>query len=166
MLLSFSFFGFIFSAILLFFNGKRNVSFIYLAAFFFLVSLYSFIEYVVVYSKSVPLVAAIFINVGFLSCLTGPMLYWYFRSVLTDDSLLKKKNLWHLLSMLIFLTGTINYIFTPWPFKLEIASRLVADRNFIGDFKYVYLYQIIPKHLVDLSRPVPASSYNLACQIF
>ena len=161
MLLSFSFFGFIFSAILLFFNAKRNASSIYLAAFFFLVSLYSFIEYAVVYSKSVPLVAAIFINVGFLSYLTGPMLYWYFRSVLSDDSRLKKKDLWHLLPMLIFLAGTMNYIFTPWSYKLDIASRLVEDRNFIGEFEYVYLYKLIPKHLVYLSRPVLIFIYAL-----
>lgn len=153
MLLSLSILGIVLSAILLFFNARRFASSIYLGAFFFLVSLYCFIEYAVVYSKFVPLVAAIFINAGFLTYLTGPALYWYFRSVLSDDSRLKKKDLWHLLPMLIFLAGTMNYIVTPWPFKLEIASRLIEDRNFIGEFEYVYLYQLIPKHLVYLSRP-------------
>lgn len=154
MLLFLSILGLILSAILLVYGIGRSTSSIYLGFFFFLVSLYSFIEYVVVYSKFVPLVAAIFLNLGFISYLTGPVLYWYFRSVLNDDSHLKKKDLWHLLPMLIFLVGTMNYIVTPWPFKLEIATRLVENRNFIGEFEYVYLYQLIPKHLVYLSRPV------------
>ncbi|MCF8398303.1 MAG: helix-turn-helix transcriptional regulator [Bacteroidales bacterium] len=162
MLLSLSIIGIVLSAILLFFNARRIASSIYLGAFFFLVSLYCFIEYSVIYSKSVPLAAVIFINVGFLSYLTGPMLYLYFRSVLSDNAKLKRRDLWHLLPMLIFLFGTINYIFTPWSFKIEIATKLIEDSNFIGAFDHVYLYQIIPKHLVYLSRPVLILIYALA----
>jgi len=154
MLLSLSFLGIVLSIILLYFNARSYASSIYLGAFFFLVSLYGFIQYVVLYSKSVFLVGIIFINAGFLTYLTGPVLYFYFRSILNDNSRLKKMDLWHLLPMLIFLAGTVNYIFTPWSYKLEVASKLVEDPNFIGIFNYAVLYQIFPKYLVFLSRPV------------
>jgi AraC-like DNA-binding protein len=113
------------------------------------------------YSKSEVLVGIIFINIGSLSYLTGPMLYWYIRSILTDNSRLRKRDLWHLLPMLIFLAGTLNYIFTPWSYKLEIASKLVENPNFIGTFKEPTLYQVVPKYIVFLSRPVLILAYAI-----
>lgn len=160
--MSLSILGIVLSALLLIFNARKYLSSIFLGVFFLLVSLYAFIEYTVLYSKSVPLVAVIFMNFGFLSYLTGPMLYWYFRSVLTDNPQLSRKDLWHALPALIFLLGTLNYIITPWPFKLEVALRLVENPNFIGEFDAVYLYQIIPKKLVYLSRPVLIFVYAFA----
>ncbi len=159
MLLSLSILGIVLSVILLYFNSTRYASSIYLGAFFFLVSLYGFIEYVVLYSKIEVLVGVVFVNIGFLSYLTGPTLYWYVRSILTDNSQLKKKDLWHLLPMLIFLAGTLNYILTPWSYKLEVATKLVADPNYIGAFKYAALYQVLPKYMVFLSRPVLVLGY-------
>ena len=161
MLLSLSILGIVLSVILLYFNSARYASSIFLGGFFFLVSLYGFVEYVVLYSKSEVLVGVIFINIGFLSYLTGPMLYWYIRSILTDNSRFKKRDLWHLLPMLIFLAGTLNYIFTPWSFKLEISSKLVESPNFIGTFKYPALYQVVPKYVVFLSRPVLILAYAI-----
>lgn len=161
MLLSLSILGIVLSVILLHFNARKYTSSFFLGAFFFLVSLYGFIEYVVLYSKSVPLVAVFFVNIGFLSYLTGPMLYFYVRRILTDDSRLKKSDLWHLLPMLIFLAGTANYILTPWSFKLDVASKLVEDPNNIGNINYIALYHIIPKSIVFLSRPVLVLGYAL-----
>jgi AraC-like DNA-binding protein len=63
--------------------------------------------------------------------------------------------------MLIFLAGTLNYIFTPWSFKLELASKLVESPNFIGTFKYPVLYQVVPKYMVFLSRPVLILGYAI-----
>ncbi len=98
----------------------------------------------------------------FLSYLTGPMLYLYFRSVLNDNAQIKPKDLWHLLPAFIFLLGTINYIITPWSFKLEIASHLVENPSFVAKFDHVYLYNIISPKLVYLSRPVLILIYTFA----
>ena len=161
MILSLSILGIVLSVILLSFNSARYSSSTFLGGFFLLVSLYGFVEYVVMYSKSEVLVGIIFINIGSLSYLTGPMLYWYIRSILTDNSRLRKRDLWHLLPMLIFLAGTLNYIFTPWSYKLEIASKLVENPNFIGTFKEPALYQVLPKYIVFLSRPVLILAYAI-----
>jgi len=159
MLLTLSILGIFLSVILVYFNARKFTTSIYLGIFFFLISLYGFIQNSILYSKSVFLVAFVFIDIGFLSYLTGPMLYWYFRSTLTDNSRIKKNDLWHLLPMLIFLFATLPHMLTPWTYKMEIAAQIVKDSNFLGDFNDVLLYQIFPKVAVFLSRPILILGY-------
>jgi AraC-like DNA-binding protein len=159
MLLTLSILGIFLSVILVYFNARKFTTSIYLGIFFFLISLYGFIQNSILYSKSVFLVALVFIDIGFLSYLTGPMLYWYFRSTLTDNSRLNKNDLWHLLPMLIFLFATLPHMLTPWTYKMEIATKIVEDSNFLGYFNDVLLYQIFPKVAVFISRPLLILGY-------
>ena len=158
-MLTLSILGIFLSVILVYYNARKFTTSIYLGIFFFLISLYGFIQNSILYSKSVFLVALVFIDIGFLSYLTGPMLYWYFRSTLTDNSRLNKNDLWHLLPMLIFLFATLPHMLTPWTYKLEIATKIVEDSNFLGYFNDVLLYQIFPKVAVFISRPLLILGY-------
>lgn len=67
--------GILLSIILISFNIKKNPSTIYLGFFFLLISTYTFIQYVMMYSESPELIGVFFLNVGFVTYLTGPMLY-------------------------------------------------------------------------------------------
>lgn len=154
MLLFLSLLGLFLSVILLYFNARKFTSSIYLGAFFFLISLYGFIQYSILYSKSVTLVGIVFINIGFLSYLTGPALYLYVRSVLTDQARLEKRDLWHLLPALIFFIAAIPYMFTPWSEKVLIAAKLVEDPACIGEYKATFLQELLPNAVIFLSRPV------------
>lgn len=87
------------------------------------------------------------------------MLYLYFRSILNENTGLKKRDLLHLIPMLIFLAGTINYILTPWSFKTHIAKQLVENFNNIQIFDTVLLYKFIPKRIVFFSRPAFLLAY-------
>jgi hypothetical protein len=107
MLLALSILGIFLSVILVYFNARKYPSSIYLGGFFFLISIYGFIQYTLLYSRSVFLISVVFINIGFLTYLTGPMLYLYVRSVLTDDTGIKKTDWLHLIPMLLYLTGCI-----------------------------------------------------------
>ena len=93
MVLSLSLIGIFLSIILIYFNARKYPATIYLGIFFLLISFYGFNQYVVLYSKSVLLVGLVFLNIGFLSYLIGPAFYWYIRSVMTDDSRLRKSDL-------------------------------------------------------------------------
>jgi AraC-like DNA-binding protein len=61
----------------------------------------------------------------------------------------------------MFLAGTLSYILTPWSYKLEVASHLVDNPNYIGAVDHVTLYQIIPRRWVYLSRPLIILMYAL-----
>ena len=86
--------GIFLSIILLVFNFRNNRSSVYLSLFFFSVSIYSLLIYVLLFSKSEVLVGIVFFNIGFLTYLTGPLLFLYTRSVLTDDSRLRRRDIW------------------------------------------------------------------------
>jgi AraC-like DNA-binding protein len=163
MLLPLSILGLILSVILLYFNARRYKSSIFLGLFFFLLSLYGFVQYVLLYSKSVTLVSIVFTNVGFPTYLIGPVLYFYIRSVLTDKAKLKKHDLWHLLPMLAYLAGASAYILSPWTYKIEVAEKIVDANLMMAPFNLglVPMYKHVPAVAVYLSRPLLVLGYLL-----
>ena len=161
MMLSISILGIFLSVILLYFNVRKYPATVYLGLFFFLISLYSFIQFVMLYSKSVFLVSVVFINIGFLSYLIGPMFYWYVRSVLTDNSRLKKSDLWHLLPMATFFLSSLPHLFTPWTNKLEIASKIVEDNTYIWLFQPTLFAKHFSAFIIFMSRPVLVFGYTI-----
>ena len=159
MLLFLSLLGIFLSVILLYFNARKYPSSIYLGAFFLLISLYGFIQYSLFYSKSVGLVSIVFVNIGFLSYLTGPALYLYVRSILTDQSRLKAIDAWHLLPALIFLIAAFPHIFSPWSHKVLIATKLVENPDYVVEYKATILQYLLPNAVIFLSRPVLILAY-------
>jgi len=154
MLLSLSLLGIILSVILLYFNARKYPTAIYLGAFFFLISYYALIQYIVLYSMDVDLVAVFYLNAGFVTYLIGPLLFFYIRSVLWDNAGLRLRDGLHLLPMLLYLAGTLPYIFTAWTYKLEVAAKVIESFYYIDQYNMVPVYQLIPKSWVFVSRPV------------
>ena len=111
MLLTLSIIGIFLSVILLVYNERTNASTIYLGGLFFLVSLYVLTQYVLFYSKSNFLVGVFFINSSFLAYLIGPLLFWYVRSVLTDNPRLRRRDIWHFLPMTVFFLASFPHLF-------------------------------------------------------
>jgi len=159
-LLSLSLIGIFLSVILLYFNARKYTSSIYLGGFFFFLSLYGLNQYVVMYSKSVFFVSIVFLNIAFLSYLIGPLLYWYVRSILTDNSRMKKRDFWHLLPAVIFLIASLPHMFTPYSHKVEIAAAIVHDLGFVKDYKGNVLYEVVPLAAIFISRPVLVLGYS------
>jgi len=161
MLISLSIAGVILSVILLYFYAGRYRSTIYLGLFFLAISLYGINQYVVLYSKSVFLVALITTNISFTSYLIGPMLYWYIRSILKDNSTLKRIDMLHLLPMLVYLAAALPYMLTPFSYKIEIAKEIIHNVGFLGTIKFTVLSEIFSNMTVYLSRPILILIYTL-----
>lgn len=161
MLLYLSLTGIFLSVILLYFNARKFPTTIYLGIFFLCVSLYGLNYYVLLYSKSVFYVSIIAANITFLYYLIGPMLYWYTRSILTDNSSFKKSDLWHLLPTLVYLTAAIPYILSPYSQKVEIATAIVKDAGFMGQYKFTVLSEMFSVSVVYLSRLILILVYTL-----
>ena len=164
MLLSLSIIGIILSVILLIFNIRKNASTAYLGVFFLLVSLYGFYQYVLLYSKSVFLVSLFLFNIAIICSplyIIGPMLYWYIRSVLTDNSRLNRKDIWHLLPMIIFFVAAIPHAFVPWHEKVEVARAVVVDAGFMEVYRATLLDKLFSPALEYLTRPMLVLGYTL-----
>lgn len=163
MLLFFSISGIFLSVILIYFNMKKNQSTLYLGLFLFL-SLYGLFQYILLYSKSVTLISIFLFNFAIISSpvyLIGPMLYWYFRSVLTDDPRLKRWDIWHLLPMAIFFITAFPQTLVPWQEKVEAARALVQDTSFIQEYKATLLARFLPVSIEYLVRPLLVLGYTL-----
>jgi AraC-like DNA-binding protein len=151
-LLSLSIIGLILSVILLYFNARKFPITIFLGAFFFLVSLYSFIQWVFYYSRSPALVGIFYLNFAFLAYLIGPLNYWYVRSMLKDDYRLKKRDFWHIVPSLVVLVTSVPYMFTSWSFKTRVAFEIINDLNYLMIIKPTVLHQMVPNQIIYLSR--------------
>ena len=153
-LLTLSIIGLILSIILLYFNARKFPVTIFLGAFFFLVSLYSFIQWVLYYSKSPPLVGIFYLNFAFLAYLIGPLNYWYVRSMLKDDYRLKMRDFWHIVPSLAVLVTSVPYMFTSWSFKTRVASEIINDLNYLMIIKPTALHLLVPGQIIYLSRDI------------
>jgi len=164
MLLSLSIIGIILSVILLIFNTRKNASTIYLGIFFLLISLYGFYQFVLLYSKSVFLIELLLLGYAVVFpalYLIGPMLYWYIRTILTDNSRLKRKDIWHLLPTIIFFLAALPYTFISWSDKVEAATEAVKDVGYIQTYEATVLDQIFSVSAIYLSRPILVLGYTL-----
>lgn len=161
MLLYLSVTGIAFSLFFLYYNAKKYKSSIYLGLFFFLISLYGVNQYALLYSDSVVLVALIYSNVTFLHYLIGPMLYFYIRSVIKDNSQLTRKDLWHFIPSATYLIAVIPYLITPYSHKVEVAQAILADKGLLMVSKVTFLSNIFSVTTMYLSRPVSVLLYSL-----
>lgn len=161
MLLFLSLTGIIVSLILVAFNARRYRSTLYLGGFFFLVSLYAFSHFVIVDSHSTLLYTIFFVHPSFLYYLKGPLLYLYFRSVLTDQTRSQKRDWWHLLPALIFLVSTIPYFFLPFETKVANASQLAEDIVNLKFIKTSMLLEFVHPAFLFISRPLLVLGYAI-----
>ncbi len=161
MLLYLSLIGIFLSLILIFFNGRKLKSSLYLGFFFFQISLFGITHYAMAESQSVLLVTIFDTNFTFLSYLIGPALYWYVRSVLNDRFRLKKIDFLHLIPSLVHLIAALPFIFSAYSYKVAIAAEVVKDRSFLGIHKFTFLSEIFPIYVVYLSRPILVFAYTL-----
>lgn len=155
MLLFLSILGIFLSLLLLYFNARKYTSTVYLSLFFLFLSLYGFYQYVLLYSKSVTLISLFLVNLSIFASpvyLIGPMLYWYTRSVLTDQPKLRRNDLWHFLPMIIFFISALPNAFIPWHEKVEAARTVVNDQGFIAVYKATLLSKILPAVSIFLAR--------------
>jgi AraC-like DNA-binding protein len=161
MLIFLSLTGIFLSALLIYFNARKTPSVIYLGLFFFLISLYSFIQYVVLYSKSPVLVSIFFLNIGFVTYMIGPMLYLYLRSVLIDNPRLRKSDWLHFIPAVLFFVAALPHLFTPWSEKMELAIKIVDNANYVWIFNRDFFQELLPAYIVFLSRPVLVLAYSI-----
>jgi len=161
MYLFLSLFGILVSVLLLFLGSKRYTATIYLSLFFITISIYELLSYILLQSGSVMLVAISFVHLTTLTYLPGPLLYWYIRSVISDNASLQKSDLWHLLPGAIYLAASVPYLLTPFEYKMEIARQIVEDPGFLSMYNATILSKLFSNSFLYIGRPVLVMIYTL-----
>ena len=154
------FLGIFISVILAVFNYRKNPATIYLSLFFFSVSIYCLIHYTLFYSNSATLIALFFkANIGFVTLLPGPLLYFYTKHTVTDQLRLKPVNWLHFAPVvLIFIGGVPNY-FSPWTEKLQMASDFINNNKSLISYYHQSSHYSNSFSLIFFGRPVYIFTY-------
>ncbi len=151
MLLYISLLTIILSGLLVTYNWRINKNTIYLGAFFSILATYGLTHYFTIYANSPFWLAVFYNNFSPFWFLTGPLLLFYYRGTLTDNSRLKGTDIIHFIPFLVQLIGIFPYLLTPFSYKVDIASQILNDLNLITQFKVNW----ITKPIVNfLGRPI------------
>ncbi len=163
MLLALSISGIFISLLFLYFAGRNFTSSIYLGGFFLILSIYGINQYALLYSKSVILVAVFCTNFTFLYYLIGPLLLFYIRSVINDNSRLRPRDLLHLIPMATYFIAELPYLLTSFSYKKEVATEIVDNAGFLFDYKATILSEWFGNSTLYLSRPLILLLYTFVC---
>ena len=127
MLISISVLLLVVKALLLLFGTTNSKSNYFFVVFLFSINLYYLSHLFWVVFQDIPL-SLIFVNhftpVYFL---TGPVLYFYVKSILEGGYRFKKEHLLHLIPFLIQLIAISGYVFSPLDQKAELLKVLLED---------------------------------------
>jgi AraC-like DNA-binding protein len=141
MLLYISLLTIILSVLLVYYNFRINKNTIYLGVFFSILATYGLTHYFTIYTYSPFWLAIFFSNFSPFWFLVGPLLLFYYRGTLTDNSRLKKSDLVHFVPFMIQLVGTFPYLISPFSHKIEVATTILNDLNTITSVKVNWITQ-------------------------
>ncbi len=151
MLLYISLLTIILSGLLVTYNWRINKNTIYLGAFFSILATYGLTHYFTIYANSPFWLAVFYNNFSPFWFLTGPLLLFYYRGTLTDNSKLRTTDIIHFIPFLVQLIGIFPYLLTPFSYKVGIASQILNDLNLITQFKVNWITTPIVNFL---GRPI------------
>lgn len=130
-------FGIVLSIILLFFDKENKGSgSLFLGLFLLTFNIFTLSQFIYIFSKSETLIAILLSTpVNVIIYLVGPLAYFYIRSVLNDNVIIKKADLLHFLFFAIFFLGILPFNFGSWEMKLA-TSKIVIDYTWgdLNDF--------------------------------
>lgn len=157
----------ILALIMLLFNLKSNKSVIFLSVFLVLHAAYGITHTLLAFGDSTDKTTVFFTtillnNAAPLWWLRGPFLYFYVRSVLNDNTKLRKTDLLHFLPFAINLAAIIPYLITSWNYKTTISEKAIGDVRFILDYNFQLFY---PHMINNYLRPVQMLLYIVAAFI-
>ena len=156
MLLYISLLTIILSGLLVTYNWRINKNTIYLGAFFSILATYGLTHYFTIYANSPFWLAVFYNNFSPFWFLTGPLLLFYYRGTLTDNSRLKGTDIIHFIPFLVQLIGIFPYLLTPFSYKVGITSQILNDLNLLTQFKVNWITTPIVNFF---ARPILVFSY-------
>lgn len=160
MLLSISYAGFVVSFILVFFLNKTNRANKYVIIFFLINSLYGVTHHSIMYSKLPILVAILFINFIPLYVMSGPSLFFYFRTTFNGgDPKLRRWDYLHFLPAFVLFLNVLPHLLTSFEYKLDLANKVLYNTtNAIR-----VIHPIISTKLSFAFIPIQGLLYTIAC---
>jgi AraC-like DNA-binding protein len=144
------------SLTLLFYNKGYKGANLFLSGYLFCSSAFLLTQYILIYSKSISLIAFSVSGIPSLFFLIGPFAYFYVRSILRDNVKLTKTDFLHFLPFLLIFIGAIPFLFSSWEYKFLLAKSIAGGEFMQSKHNINFL---IPKIVNQLIRPPYAMLY-------
>jgi AraC-like DNA-binding protein len=143
--------GLILSLLLFVFKKGYGSSNIFLAGFFFFISLYLLDTYIVLFSKSTFWVTIFITLIPSFFYIIGPLSFFYVRSITRDNSNLSLLDYLHFGFLLIVIVGSLPYVFSSWEYREGVAKILISNN---WEIKHLRLNVIIPHFINQGFKPI------------
>ncbi|MFY8203535.1 MAG: helix-turn-helix domain-containing protein, partial [Sediminibacterium sp.] len=151
MAILFPLFGIFTSFILLYYLSSLNRSNIFLALFFLCCNLVVMVYYGLHFTKDLFWEGVSFVHWLPLSYLLGPLLFFYVKTTLADNSKLKKWDWLHLLPAAFIIINCLPFTTLPFDQKAQIAHEIVnVTENYALDFNFVSFEFILYSRSIHL----------------
>jgi AraC-like DNA-binding protein len=131
-----------------YFNWGQNKTAIYLGLGLIMIAIYAIAHYFIIYGENSFWIALFLNNFTPTHLLIGPLIFFYIRGTLTNNSLLKKTDWIHLIPALIHLLGVIPWYFKPWNEKIDIAIQIMNNKNLLTHFNYNFIFSSIASFFI------------------
>ena len=129
------------SFLLLFHHWGQNKGVIYLVIMLLSATIRPLLFYLFNNQAYTDLFAQLFLHLDPITCLFGPMLLYYFRSLLKDKLVLDWALLLHLIPAFVILLNTLPYYGVPFAEKMEFAAQVQAgDPSRENNFPYLLFH--------------------------
>jgi len=149
-----SFLGILLSLVIIRFNPNNR----YLAAFYFLNSLYGAFAAAVFYYKIPQISVILLVHISPLFLLLGPCVYFYIRYELTKSNQIKSSDLIHFLPFILYVVVISPYVFQTLEYKYRfVAFFHVSNYEAIDKINLL----IIPVKYMFIAKNIILTSYML-----
>jgi AraC-like DNA-binding protein len=154
-----SLFGFFVTLLLLVNIKATNRVNIFLFLFLLSTNIYNLAIYATLNAQNLKFMAVILVNFSPLYVLSGPLLYFYVRGIVNDNSRLQRSDILHFIPFIIYTINIGNYLFTSFSFKQKFVAAVIEAPSKVLDFDPV----LIPGFLSHILRPVISLIYVVLC---
>lgn len=152
------------SSVIAIYNWKVQKGALFIAGILIILSAYALTHYYSSPSESDYIFAILYGSLSPLWLLPGPLLYFYFRSVLQPGKIwVSWKDALHFVPSIIHLINILPYLFTPFAYKLFVAHAIHQDINNLQQININSLYSFKSAFLI---RPILLLVYLLWCTLF
>jgi len=156
-----SLFGFFVTLLLLVNIKATNRVNIFLFLFLLSTNIYNLAIYATLNAQNLKFMAVILVNFSPLYVLSGPLLYFYVRGIVNDNSRLQRSDILHFIPFIIYTINIGNYLFTSFSFKQKFVAAVIEAPSKVLDFDPV----LIPGFLSHILRPVISLIYVVLCLV-
>lgn len=127
------------SLIMLAYNWKVNRNIAYLALMLILISHYGITHYYVFQGTNPFMLAILYNHFAPVWLMSGPLLWFYVRGVISDQTKLYPYDLLHLLLPVLTLIGVFPYYFEPFAEKIQIANSIIVNPDAVRNIQSNFL---------------------------